>query len=183
MRFHRLLCAVAALALVALPMTAGIKAMTLSELMDITADTLSVRILETSTHATEIDGERLVYTKLSVAGESMRTGEGVSQDVIFWGSHDVSDDFMLSEMPQLQDIRRGNEIVLFVGAESFEGMPIAHNLAYAYRVETIFGNEVVIGKGEGMAFETNVKLDDARNSVREIHIVLEAAKQAAKANK
>lgn len=183
MRLNRLIGAVVGLALVALPISAGIKAMSLPELMDITADTLSVRILETSTHATEIDGERMVYTKLTVAGESMRTGEGVSTDVIFWGSHDVSDDYMLSEMPQLQDVRAENTVVLFIGSETFDGMPIAHNLAYAYRVETIFGNQVVIGKGEGMAFQTNVKLEDARQSVREIHIVLEAAKQAAKANK
>lgn len=183
MRLHRFLGWVAALALLAVPLHAGIRAMTLAQLMEITTDTLHVQVVDKSVHPTEVDGVPAVYTKLTVVGESMRTNEPVSLDLVYLGSHDPKDECMFSEMPELQDVRVGAETVLFVEAEAdrFDGMPVVHNLANAFRVENAFGSKVVIGKGEGMAVETNTKVAELRTSVRQMHIQLEAAKAALEA--
>ncbi len=185
MRLHRSLGILVALAIIAVPLHAGIKAMNLAQLMEITTDTIHAQVVERSVHSKTIDGEEVVYTKLTVIGESMRRNEPVSMNVVYMGSHDPADNFMMSEMPEAQDVRVGAEVVLFTdgNVEFFDGMPVVHNLANAFRVENAFGTKVVIGKGEGMAVSTNAKLSDMRTTVRDLHIQLEAAKATLEAEK
>lgn len=169
------------LAIVALPVAASIKAMNLGELMQITTDVAHVRILAKSTFPLAHPFPEAVYTKLTVEGTSLRTGKAVKTDLIFLGSHETSDQYGVSEMPTLQDTRIGSEVVVFFEhVKSFPGeADMLHNLGTIYRVEKAFGTPVVIGKGEGFAFPENVKLSDARRTVRETHLKLLAAQPAA----
>lgn len=159
---------------------AAIKAMTLSELMEITTDVAHVRITAKSTQRADYPYEGCVWTKLTVAGESLRTGKAVETELFFLGSHEANDRFTISEMPVLQDTRVGAEAVAFFwkDPELLGGANRIFDLSGVYRVEKGFGEPVVVGKGEGFAWPQNVKLAAARDQVRATHLEL-AAKAAA----
>ena len=178
MRIRTLAAALCGLALVALPVSAAIKAMTLPELMAITSDTVLVQITGKSTFALDYPFDGAVYTRLSVEGESLRTGAPVSTSVVFLGSHEAADGYGTSEMPTLQDTRIGNQVVIFhEHDDAFPGgANIVHSLASVFRVEQAFGSTVVIGKGEGTAFPENLRLADARALVKTTHQQLQAGK-------
>jgi hypothetical protein len=160
------------------PAVAAIKAMTLSELMEISTDVVHVRILEKETFRSDWPFEGAVYTRMHVEGISLQTGQPVDTHVVYLGSHDPADQYGTSEMPTLQDTRVGNEAVVFYTHEqAMPGQPnVAHCLANVYRVERAFSQPVVIGKGEGFAFTENIKLADASQRVRETYVQLQAAK-------
>ena len=181
MRFVKNLMLAVAVALVALPIGASIKAMTLSELMSVTDDVVHVRILEKTTFHLAYPSPDSVYTKLEVKGVSLRTGEAVETEVVFLGSHDPADEYGITIMPTLQDTRVGHEAIIFLrrDAQMPGQMLVVDNLGCLYRLEQGFGPPVVMGKGEGAAFPENVKLEDARRIVHETHLLLQAAKASA----
>jgi hypothetical protein len=177
MRIPRAALVVLGLALVTAPLIAAVKAMTLSELMGITQEAALVRIEAKDSFRSDVPFEGAVFTRLTVKGESLRTGEPVSTQVIFLGSHDPADRFASSEMPQLQDTRVGGDAILFMYADaSMPGTPYrVASHADVYRVEQAFGAQVVIGKGEGAAFQANLTLAAARDQIRQTHAALKAA--------
>ena len=182
MRFPKIALAALGAAALAVPTFAAIKAMNLSELMGVTTDTVHVKILEKSSFRADYPMQGVVWTKLKVEGQSLRTGEPVNTEIVFLGSHEPSDNYGTSEMPTLQDTRVGGEAVIFFG--KMAGMPgqpnVAFNLAGVYRVEKGFGTPAIIGKGEGFAFAENVKLDAASKQIRQTHLELQAANAAGK---
>lgn len=172
-----------ALALLALaaPAAATIKFMDLRDLMQVTDDCLDAQIVAKQTfRVDDPDYEGMVFTKIRVVGESMRTGETIETDLVYTGSHDPADQYGSSEMPLFQDVRLGNRVVLFFGVD--EANKSGRNQVWAwncaYRVETVLGQPIVIGKGEGFAFTQNVTLAQAREQVRQTHLALEAEAQA-----
>jgi hypothetical protein len=169
------------LGLLAAVSAAAIKALTLSELMEITTDTAHVHITGRSSVQLDYPYGGAVWTRLSVQGESLRTGAAVKTDLMFLGSHDPADEFTISEMPTLQDTRTGGEAVVFWwdDPELAGGAHRIFDLSGVYRVEQAFGAPVVIGKGEGFAWSENVKLADAGNQVRQAHLELQAKQAAA----
>jgi len=181
MQFSRAALVALGLAFVTVPLGAAVKAMNLSELMGITHETALVHIVDKTTFQSDVPFEGAVFTRLTVKGESLRTGEPVSTQVIFLGSHDPADAFASSEMPTLQDTRVGSDAILFMYRDdSMAGAPMrVASHADVYRVEQSFGTQVVIGKGEGAAFPENVKLLEARERIRTTHLALQAAKASA----
>jgi hypothetical protein len=183
MRTRRSLGVAVLAALLSVPCLAAIKAMTLGELMQATTDVVHAQILARSTFhaASPFTGDDAVWTRLSLSGESMTSGDPVAFDVVFLGSHDPADAYAISEMPTLQDTRVGNEVVLFyhlhAGDHSSEASNerVVHNLAEVFRVEQGFGQAVVLGRGQGSAFPENVKLEEARKLVRLAAAELKAA--------
>jgi hypothetical protein len=172
------------LALIALPAGAAIKAMNLHEYMEITHDTVQGTIVAKDQLTLDHPDLGSVYTRLTVEGTSLRTGEDVATTMVFLGSHEAGSRHFTSEMPMLRDVRLGNEVVLFYGRdpEVLDGTPGGANVIFSfagvYRVERGFGETVVIGKGEGFAFPENTRLSDARRQVSETHqlILAERAK-------
>ena len=162
---------------------AAIKAMSLSELMAITTDAAHVHIVAKSTFRMDYPLPDAAWTKLSVVGESLRTGAPVKADLVFMGSHDPNDRYTMSEEPTLQDTRVGGEAVVFwyddPDMPAVAGGHRIFDLSGVYRVETGFGTPVVIGKGDGFAWSENLKLSDAGEQVRKTHLELLAAQQAA----
>ena len=172
-----------AVALLTAGSLAAIKALTLSELMAITTDAAHVRIVAKSTFRMDYPLPGAAWTKLSVVGESLRTGAPVKTDLVFMGSHDPNDRYTMSEEPTLQDTRVGHEAVIFWWDDpdmpAVGGGHRIFDLSGVYRVEPSFGAPVVIGKGDGFAWSENLKLADAGDQVRKAHLELLAAKQAA----
>ena len=171
-----------AVAVLAAASVAAIKALTLTELMDITTDAAHVRIVAKSSFRMDYPMEGAVWTKLTVQGESLRTGAEVKTDLVFLGSHDANDRFGTSEMPTLQDTRVDGEAVVFWWDDpdmpAVGGGHRIFDLSGVYRIEKGFGEPVIMGKGEGFAWGDNVKLAVAREQVRQAHLEL-AAKHAA----
>jgi len=169
------------LALVAVPVVAAVKAMTLKELMEVTTDTVHGRITAKESFRSDYPSPDVYWTRLTLQGESLRTGEPVTTQVIFLGSHDPNDGYGTSEMPTLQDTRVGQEAVAFFFRD--KQVPgeanVVFDLSGMYRVETVFGQPIVIGKGEGAAFTENIRLADVRIAVRATHQQILAERAAA----
>ena len=189
MRRNRLLLAFAAVALVALPVGASIKAMNLEETLELHTDVVQGTIVSKDTVVLDHPWEGSVYTRLTIEGTSLLTGETGTTEALFMGSHDPKDRFFHSEMPELKDVRLGNEVLVMIGrhadVESVKHLNILFNLGSVYRIERGFGEPVVIGKGEGFAFSGNVRLTQARTAIEETHqaILAKRAMQAAPAGK
>jgi len=169
------------LAASALPAAATIKMMTLRELMQATDDCLDAQIVAKDTFRVDApDYEGMVFTRIHVVGESMRTGETVETDLVYTGSHDPADQYGSSEMPLLKDVRLGNRVVIFYGVDetNLSGPNQVWAWNCAYRVESVLGQPVVMGKGEGFAFTQNVTLAEARERVRRTHLELQAEAEA-----
>lgn len=177
MSFQRCAAALLAAAVIGIPASAAIKAMDLAELMGITTDAIHGRIVAKSTFQMDRPQAGAVYTKLTIEGRSLRTGEPMTKDVIFHGSHDPADWYTISEMPTLQDTRVGGEVIAFYFTSEWRGgHHYLFDLSGLYRVEQGFGEPAVIGKGEGMAFPENTKLSVAEQRIRATHLALAAAK-------
>lgn len=176
MRVSKCVLALSAAALLAIPVTAAIKAMTLRELMEVTTDAVYGKIVARDTVRLDHPWEGALYTRLTVEGESLRTGEKGTFKVVFHGSHDQDDWYGISSMPTLQDSRTGGETVLFLGEHPLlPGQKVVFNYAGLYRVEKGFGEPVVVGKGEGMAFPENTRLADVTTDIRATHAELTVA--------
>ena len=182
MRFPKAALAVVGALLLAVPTTAAVKALNLSELMTINSEAAQVRILEKSTFASDFPLPGVTWTKLKVQGESLRTGKPVTAEVLFLGSHDPQDGYGTSEMPLLQDTRVGADAVMFwFREEKMAGQPnVVSDFSAVYRVEKGFGEPILVGKGEGLAFPENVKLVDARAQILKTHLELAAQAGAGK---
>lgn len=179
MRISRCVATLFVAAVAALPIGAAIKAMNLEEVMSITDDVVVGTIIAKESVSLDYPWEGAVYTKLTVEGESLRSGKSLIKEVVFHGSHDPSDNYIISEMPELQDTRLGGQVmVLSHTSKELGGLSLVYSLAGAYRIESGFGEAVVIGKGEGFAFRTNAKLSKVREAVRTTHEAL--AKKAKK---
>ncbi len=166
MKCTRMFVAAAAALLVALPVGAAVKAMTLTELMEVTDDAVLGRIVAKETFRADWPLEGAVYTRLLVEGTSLRTGRTQTHPVVFLGSHEPDDRFTMSEMPRLRDVRLGNEVIVFSQlSERLGGQAEAHNHGNVYRVEQGFGEPVVMGKGDGLAFPVNTRLSEVRGLI------------------
>lgn len=171
MRMKTCAAALLAVAVVALPVGAAIKAMNLAQLMSITDDAVHGTIVDAVSIRADVPWQGAVYTKLTIQGTSLRSGEEGLFEVVFHGSHDRSEDYIISEMPDLKDSRKGGEVVLFIekDVDGLGDLGLVHNWANLYRVESGFGQAVVVGKGKGSAFPENTALTTVRDLVRDTH--------------
>jgi hypothetical protein len=174
MRMTSCATALLAVAVVAFPVGAAIKAMNLAELMSVTDDAVHGTIVQKETVRLDAPWQDAVYTQITIEGTSLRTGEVGQFEVLFHGSHERSDDYVISEMPTLQDSRLGGTTVVFFekGVEELGGKNLAHNWANLYRVEQVFGAPVLIGKGEGSAFVLNTAVTEVSSRVANTHVDL-----------
>jgi hypothetical protein len=179
MRVSKCVLALSAAALLAIPVTAAIKAMNLRELMEITQDAVHGKITARDSFRLDHPWEGALYTRLTIEGESLRTGEKGTFQVVFHGSHEKSDWYGISTMPTIQDSRLGGETIVFFGEHPMlPGQNLVSSFASTYRVESGFGQPVVVGKGEGMAFPENTKLVDAATDIRAMHAELSVGQKS-----
>ena len=178
MRVTSLVVALVATLALALPTPASIQAMDLGQLMTATSKTIHGTITAREVVKLAHPWPDAVYTQLTITGENARTGEREQVKVLFHGSHDARDQYTISEMPTLQDTRVGSEVIAFYSPrKDMEGRHLLSNLGGVFRVERAFGQPVVLGKGQGFAFEKNEKLQVARDRIRVMHLELLKFKQ------
>ena len=179
MRVSKCVLAVTAALALAVPLTAAIKSMTLRELMEVTKDAVHGKIVARDTVRLDHPWKDALYTRLTIEGESLRTGEEGTFQVVFHGSHEKDDWYGVSSMPTLQDSRLGGETVLFFDEHPLlPGQNLVYDWSGLYRVESGFGEPVVVGKGEGLAFAENTKLSDVSARIRATHLELSRAAKA-----
>ncbi len=184
MRVHRSVLVWSAALLLAIPAVAAIKAMTLQELMEVTKDAVHGKIVAKDTVRLSHPWDGALYTQLTIEGESLRTGEKGTFKVVFHGSHSKDDWYGISSMPTLQDSRlNGETVVFFAEHPLLPGKNLVYDFSGLYRVESGFGEAVVVGKGEGLAFAENTKLSDVSTNIRATHAKLAAAKKSPSLNK
>jgi len=179
MRLKSIVAALACAAVLSVPLTAAIKSMTLRELMEVTEDAVHGTIVARDTVRLDHPWKGALYTRLTIEGESLRTGEEGTFQVVFHGSHEKDDWYGVSSMPTLQDSRLGGETVLFFTEHPLlPGQNLVYDWSGLYRVERGFGEPVVIGKGEGLAFAENTKLTDVAARIRATHSELSRVQKA-----
>ena len=145
MRVSRCVLAVTAALALAVPLTAAIKSMSLRELMEVTQDAVHGKVVARDAVRLDHPWKDALYTRLTVEGESLRTGEKGTFQVVFHGSHEKDDWYGVSSMPTLQDSRLGGETVLFFTQHPLlPGQNLVYDWSGLYRVERGFGEPVVI---------------------------------------
>jgi hypothetical protein len=117
------------------------------------------------------DGPELYYTHLTVEGTSLHDGRPVSTRVTFPGGFLTREQGVHnSEAPRADEIRIGNEVIVFYKWVENLGGDLAANALYAshggiYQVAKARRGEVVLGKGDGYAIAANVALTDLRSQI------------------
>jgi len=126
-----------------------------------------------------VDGPELYYTTLTVRGRSLENGKAMTVPVTFPGGFiSPEQGAHNSEAPAADEIRIGNEVVVFYKWSDNMGGHVAGNALYAshgglYRVVRSGADYVALGKGEGYALDKNWKLQDLDTEVTRIHDVLQ----------
>jgi hypothetical protein len=117
------------------------------------------------------DGAELYFTTLTVEGQSLRTGENLTVDVVFSGGFvDADHGVNNSEAPSADDTRIGNRVVAFYKWSTNLGGQLAGNGLYAahgglFRTFENRGRTVVQGRGEGYAVPENVEYTKLKSDV------------------
>lgn len=121
------------------------------------------------------DGVELYFTTLTIEGRSVYTGAQLKVDVSFPGGFiDATRGVYNSEAPSADDQKVGNEIVAFYKWSDNMGGDFASNALYAshgglFRVASAKnGSEVVLGRGEGYAISSNLKISELDQRVAQI---------------
>jgi len=109
----------------------------------------------------DTDGAQLYYTTLTVRGRSLVDGKRMTVPVTFPGGFiNPEEGVHNSEAPAADEIRIGNEVVLFYKWSDNMGGDVAGNALYAshggiYRVVKSGKQFVTLGKGAGYALDKN----------------------------
>jgi hypothetical protein len=113
-----------------------------------------------------VDGPELYFTHITLRGESLKTGELVTQTVTFPGGF-INDEEGVwnSEAPSADDIKIGNLVVAFSKHVDNLGGDLACNALYAshgglFRTVNAPNGIVVLGRGDGYAIDKNISLED-----------------------
>lgn len=121
------------------------------------------------------DGNDLYYTTLTVRGRSLINGERLTVPVTFPGGFiNPEQGVYNSEAPAADEIRVGNEVVVFYKWSDNLGGDVAGNALYAshgglYRVVKTGKDFVTLGKGDGYAIGKNRKLTDLDVDITKLH--------------
>jgi len=119
------------------------------------------------------DGPELYFTHLTVEGVSLYDGKKIRVPVTFGGGFVSPEEGVHnSEAPSADETRIGTEVVVFYKWSDNMGGGLAANALYAwhggiYRVAETQNGPVVLGKGDGFAIESNVRVPDLRVQIAE----------------
>lgn len=164
-----LLCAIGAHSV-----DAKIERLTLDSMVQKTDDAIYGEITATEVIRIDhpVDGPELYFTHLTIDGESLITGDLVTTTVTFPGGF-INDEEGVwnSEAPSADDIKLGNVVVAFSKHVENLGGDLECNALYAshgglFRTVNTPDGMVVLGRGDGYAIDSNVRLEDLTKGVR-----------------
>lgn len=117
------------------------------------------------------DGPELYFTHLQVEGVSLRDGKPTTTTVTFPGGFVTPEQGVFnSEAPSADEIKIGNEVIVFSKWSDNMGGDLASNALYAshggiYQVVQARKGQVALGKGEGYAIGANVTVSDLKSQI------------------
>ena len=169
-----LLAVVAALSLAATAAWAQIERLDLAQMVAKTDNCVIGKITAREVIRVDhpIDGPKLYFTHLMIEGRSLYTGNPISVPVTFAGGFITPDNGVWnSEAPKADDVKIGNEVVVFYKWIDNMGGDVAANAIYAahgglYRVSNGRNGKVVFGQGDGYAISNNVAVADLESSIK-----------------
>jgi hypothetical protein len=166
---------VTSLLLLALPGRGQIETLDLPRMVARTQEALSGRITGARVFKVEPrDGDTLYFSALTVAGRSLRDGDERTLEVLYRGGFLSDEDGVFnSEAPAADDVRVGNDVVVFTAWYDDLGGGVSGHLLYAahgglYRAVEAPSGALVLGRGRGYAVASNVRLDDLEAAIREV---------------
>jgi hypothetical protein len=118
-----------------------------------------------------VDGPELYFTHLTVEGTSLFDGKPISVPVTFAGGFVTPEQGTHnSEAPSADEIKLGNEVVVFYKWSDNMGGDLAANALYAshggiYRVAKTRKGEIALGKGDGYAISANIAVTDLKAQI------------------
>ena len=172
-RTSRLLGLAAGLALFAAVGSAQIERLNLGQMVQRTDEAVRGRIVATEVirvdHPT--DGPELYYTHLEVEGTSLYSAKPTTLTVTFPGGFISPEEGVHnSEAPSTDEVKVGNEVIVFSKWSDNMGGDVASNALYAshggiYQVVKARNGEVALGKGDGYAISANVTVSDLKSKI------------------
>ncbi len=114
----------------------------------------------------ETDGQALFFTHLTLEGRSLVDGEKGQVTVTYPGGFiDDETGVFNSEAPSEDDVKTGNQVVVFIkNTENMGGGLAAKALCGShgglFRTAQGKRDTIVLGRGDGYAIDTNTKLKD-----------------------
>lgn len=117
------------------------------------------------------DGPDLFFTHLTVEGRSLVDGSAQTVTVTYPGGFiDEENGVHNSEAPSEDDVKDGNQVVVFYKWSPNMGGDLAGNALYAshgglFRTAKGSKGRVVLGRGDGYAVATNVLLDQLDENI------------------
>ena len=156
--------------------TAQVERFSMERMLSQTTDAVYGEIIDSDVFKVDhpIDGPDLYYTELTVEGESLLTGEAQEIRVIFPGGFiDAEHGVYNSEAPSADDVKLGNRVVVFSKWLDNIGGDVSGNRLWAshgglFRTFTSRGRQVVQGRGDGYAVDSNVGMTDLRERITSI---------------
>jgi hypothetical protein len=111
----------------------------------------------------------IIYTIVTVEGKDLYTGQQVTHEAAFVGGTYEGRSMTVTSMPAPSEYRLGNDVVLFSGPVEGWGPEISHcvyaSMGGIFRTVDTKKGEVVLGKGEGFAVESNVLVSDLNQQI------------------
>jgi len=168
----------------ALPVSAAIKATTLQELMEISTGVVQGQIISKDVVKLDwADMNDLTFTRLTIRGEELTTGERVTRELYFMGGVWNGQVDSPSTAPREHQTRVGASVVAFYWFDSGLAEQGANKIfcfANIYQVQQGAGEPTVIGMGPGAAVSQNVKLSLLNAQVKSIHLKIQQLKELEK---
>ena len=172
-----LVVAIALAGLIALPISAAVKSMSLAEKVEIHTSCVYGQIIEKSTIRIDwADMQDVVFTRLVIQGEDWSDGQPVTRTLYYMGGPD----YYVSTSPKESQTRVGAWVVAFHWFDASltaDGAQKIFSFADIYQVQQGAGEPTVIGRGEGSGVPYHVKLSVLKDRIMDLF----AAKQAKEA--
>ena len=152
-------------ALLVAPLSAAIKPMTLPELMEISTGVIDGQIIakESVVIFDPADDMHEIWTRLTLSGTELTTGETVTRDLYYMGGVWNGQRIFPVTSPRDYQTRVGARVVAFYWFDpdlSATGADKIFCYANIYQVQQGSEEPTVIGLGEGAAVSYNTKLSD-----------------------
>lgn len=156
---------------------AQVRALTLSEMVEVADQGVVGQILSKRVARIDApDGRTLYYTTMTLGGRLLADGTPIQVDVSFPGGF-VSEEegYWHSESPGADETVVGSWIVAFYKWTPGMGGALNANWLYAnhgglFRTLEGPGGQVVLGRGQGYAVAKNVRVLDLEQSVKQIRV-------------
>jgi len=176
-----LLLVVAVVALAVGPVQAAVKAMNLEETMRITHGVVHGTIVKKDVFRFDVgDVQNELYTRLTVEGEELRTGEKSTFELYYLGGVDQGVLEAPNTAPKENQTRVGANVVAFFWFDpnlSPNGANKVFHFGNVFQVLQGAGDPTVISMGAGSPVPQNIKLTVLKNEVGRLHQMLLAEKR------